>query len=425
MLGTEDIVGIVGRVAYAGIHDPLLDDTYDQLEDLDFWKDNEEEGEDFWVDKDFSWDFYDKDEKQAAKVATQVTPGSSAQFRAFEEATDYTTPRRWMAEYENGKIPLEAMTEVAEGHYLRPDVAKAVKRMQRAARRDGVTLTFTDTYRSYDVQVRLAEEKGLYHKGGLAAEPGTSLHGWGIAIDFGEGVQRDWLSKNAPRFGFKTIPREPWHWEWDGSVEPGETAFREKPRRKRPKPAMHRPRPGKAGTVSAVEGVGYAPEFSSLTALPGAVLGLLSEPLRPVSTRNTKATKATKAAGGGGSKVPAFVPKREHDFFIAAAKATGLPVRLLAFVARAESDFGPNKSTISSAGAIGRMQLMPGTAQELGVDPYNLRQNIMGGARYLAQMLTRWKGDLRKALASYNAGPNNYEAGLGYADDILSALRSR
>ena len=63
---------------------------------------------------------------------------------------------------------------------------------------------------------------------------------------------------------------------------------------------------------------------------------------------------------------------------------------------------------VSKAGAMGVMQLMPGTARSLGVsDPYNARQNILGGAKYLKQNLDRFGGDVSLALAAYNAGPNS------------------
>ncbi|MCL4495323.1 MAG: lytic transglycosylase domain-containing protein [Firmicutes bacterium] len=86
-----------------------------------------------------------------------------------------------------------------------------------------------------------------------------------------------------------------------------------------------------------------------------------------------------------------------------AARNTGLSPALLKAVATVESSMNP--AAISSAGAIGVMQLMPGTAQNLHVDPYNAGQNILGGAEYLKSLLDTFQGDLPLALAAYNAGP--------------------
>jgi len=71
-----------------------------------------------------------------------------------------------------------------------------------------------------------------------------------------------------------------------------------------------------------------------------------------------------------------------------------------------EQESGGRISAVSSRGAKGLMQLMDGTSKDMGVrDPFDPEENIFGGARYLRNQLDRWRGDLEKALASYNAGP--------------------
>jgi soluble lytic murein transglycosylase-like protein len=89
-----------------------------------------------------------------------------------------------------------------------------------------------------------------------------------------------------------------------------------------------------------------------------------------------------------------------------AAARAGLPVEIVNSVAKAESGFHTN--AISNKGAIGLMQLMPGTAAALNANPYDPQQNAEAGAQYLADLLIKYKDDphqVTKAIAAYNAGP--------------------
>ncbi|MCL2170645.1 MAG: lytic transglycosylase domain-containing protein [Defluviitaleaceae bacterium] len=91
-----------------------------------------------------------------------------------------------------------------------------------------------------------------------------------------------------------------------------------------------------------------------------------------------------------------------------ASLAHGIDSTLIRAIIRAESSYNPN--AVSHAGAMGLMQLMPGTAAFLGVDdPFNIRQNIYAGTMYIARQLARFNGDIELALAAYNAGAGNVE----------------
>jgi len=97
---------------------------------------------------------------------------------------------------------------------------------------------------------------------------------------------------------------------------------------------------------------------------------------------------------------PSLTPAELAD---RAADKYGLPRWLVRSVMRAESGFQPQ--AVSPKGAIGLMQLMPGTAQTLGADPKDPAQNADAGARYLRDLLQMYNGALWHALAAYNAGP--------------------
>jgi hypothetical protein len=88
------------------------------------------------------------------------------------------------------------------------------------------------------------------------------------------------------------------------------------------------------------------------------------------------------------------------------ARAHGVAKDLVRAIIRQESNFNP--TAVSPKGALGLMQLMPGTAASLGVtEPFDVEQNIVGGIKYLESCLKRFNGDVSLALAAYNAGPDN------------------
>lgn len=95
--------------------------------------------------------------------------------------------------------------------------------------------------------------------------------------------------------------------------------------------------------------------------------------------------------------------ERLQPYIQAVASRHQIDVDLLHAIIHVESAYNPR--AVSRVGAIGLMQLMPNTAQRFGVlDPYDIQQNLEGGARYLKYLLQLFKQDLRLALAGYNAG---------------------
>ncbi len=133
----------------------------------------------------------------------------------------------------NGRIPSAAMCRPAfdPDVQARCDAANALDQLNAAYRAQfGTDLPITDSYRDYDAQVRVKAAKPH-----LAAKPGTSNHGWGLAIDFGPGIatfgtpQHQWMTANAPAHGWvhpawarqNGSKPEPWHWEYTGTPPAG------------------------------------------------------------------------------------------------------------------------------------------------------------------------------------------------------------
>ena len=110
---------------------------------------------------------------------------------------------------------------------------------------------------------------------------------------------------------------------------------------------------------------------------------------------------APKAAAARETSAPA--DSVYYETIRQAAGKYGVDPKLVSAVAEVVSGF--QQGAVSATGAVGVMQLMPETAESLGVNPYDAAQNINGGAQYLKQMLDTFDGDVRKAVAAYNAGP--------------------
>ena len=127
----------------------------------------------------------------------------------------------------------------------------------------------------------------------------------------------------------------------------------------------------------------------------------------PVAAARTPAIQPQSPAAQApiAASVPAQTAAKSTDQIVReASKVQGVDSDFIRSVIHQES--GGNTKAISRAGARGLMQLMPGTAAQLGVaDSFSPEQNVHGGARYLRELLERYHGDAIKALAAYNAGP--------------------
>src|SRR3954465_12495739 len=227
---------------------------------------------------------------------------------------------------------------------MRPDVALAFDRMDRAARADGVALVINSGFRSDAEQAELWRR---HPDPRWVAPPGTSLHRNGTELDLGPPAAYGWLAAHAERFHF--VQRYSWEaWHYGYTLNPGS-------------------RLGGGGAAGAVG-----------------------------------------AAGGGdgerASSMPDFVPARFAPMIARAAQRWSVSAALLAAQLYAESNFNPFAR--SGAGAQGIAQFMPGTAAALGLDdPFDAERAIDAQAHLMRDLLRRFPA-VPLALAAYHAGPN-------------------
>jgi|SRR5579871_1234670 len=128
-----------------------------------------------------------------------------------------------------------------------------------------------------------------------------------------------------------------------------------------------------------------------------------ADQVRGFEAEDAVAQVAPKASPDPSSSAPSQVPASPQQMADRAAAKYGLPRGLVRSVMKAESGFQPK--AVSPKGAIGLMQLMPATAQNLGANAQDPEQNVDAGTRYLRDLLEKYNGALWHALAAYNAGP--------------------
>jgi hypothetical protein len=197
---------------------------------------------------------YDDDEKDSDEIKDLVRGLADLPGAGKSSDVDITSPRDdigtfnlggWTSTVQNGRIEAQQLAPVGNTSFLmEAHAAAALAAMIHAARKDGVALGVGNTYRDYAAQVA-AYDRYRSGSGALAAAPGTSNHGLGLAVDFDiTPANHAWLAANAARFGFSNPfgtsydATENWHWEFGqggnvpsyGGGPPAEKIRKPKPR---------------------------------------------------------------------------------------------------------------------------------------------------------------------------------------------------
>ena len=156
----------------------------------------------------------------------------------------------------------------------------------------------------------------------------------------------------------------------------------------------------------------FTAEIARIQARIAQIFGVSTEPDGSENLRQSGRFSAmvNQATGGAAprSAAPPVAPEHVEQLLRSNAAAYQVDPALVRAIMANESGF--NSNATSHVGAQGLMQLMPGTAASLGVsDGYSPEQNVWGGTRYLRALLDRFNGDVTKAIAAYNAGPEAVE----------------
>lgn len=166
-------------------------------------------------------------ENVVASINSACSESAGGGSGAWDDRDGTTKPIAWGG-YGNGKIPEDELTPLSwsPGDVLRGDAAADLELLNKDYRaKFGQDISITDSYRSYDEQVRIKAEKGVW-----AATPGYSNHGLAMALDLGGGIntfgsaEHEWMKANAPKYGWVHPPwaqvngslPEAWHWEYWG-----------------------------------------------------------------------------------------------------------------------------------------------------------------------------------------------------------------
>jgi GH24 family phage-related lysozyme (muramidase) len=221
---------------------------------------------------------------------------------------------------QNGMLPADRLASVGVGqHKAQPVAAEAFKAMRAAAAADKVDLGITDSYRSYAAQVDVKRRKP-----NLAATPGKSNHGWGLAFDMSFGSNMNtpgykWMVQNAAKFGFKgplQRPFEAWHWEYVGGGNP--EAIKAGGEAVAAAPGAPAAAPGAAPTT-AVQGA----QMANASAERAIIQGTAPTGVQTVVMNNTRTINNTQIMHQPGSSLPCGCGSRRNEGFNPLAMVAG------------------------------------------------------------------------------------------------------